>query len=133
MFRPLLEQGKNRQTRFAETEESATARATGKLRERSPIFPRTPTAATFFVESAHKISECPGEMPFRISHAPFGDVPPIGVTSVGEMATRILVPIGSHISKDIYIGRYSCQAGKNQAQRGQRQISNRKVTEITEE
>src|SRR5260370_19817540 len=103
MFRSLFEQGKNCEARFAEPEKSATTRPTGKLRERPPIFPGPPTTATFFVKSAHKISERPGKMPFGISHAQFSDIPPIGMTSASEVATtRILVPIGSHV----YVVRY---------------------------
>src|SRR5260370_34930320 len=96
MFWSLFEQGKNCEARFAEPEKSATTRPTGKLRERPPIFPGPPTTATFFVQSAHKISEGPGKMPFGISHAPFGAMPPIGMTSAAEVAaTRIFVPLGS--------------------------------------
>src|SRR5260370_13381174 len=103
MFWSLFEQGKNCEARFAEPEKSATTRPTGKLRERPPIFPGPPTTATFFVKSAHKISERPGKMPFGISHAQFSDIPPIGMTSASEVATtRILVPIGSHV----YVVRY---------------------------
>src|SRR5260370_20502058 len=103
MFWSLFEQGKNCEARFAEPEKSASRRPSRKLRQRPAIFPGPPTTATFFVQSAHKISEGPGKMPFGISHAPFGDMPPIGMTSASEVAaTRIFVPIGSHV----YIVRY---------------------------
>src|SRR6266478_3523728 len=102
MFRSLFEQGKNRKTRFAEPEKSATTRATGKLRERPPIFPGPPTAV-LFMRASHEIAERLGEAPFGISHSPFGDMAPTGMAGVGEMgAARILIPIGSHV----YIVRY---------------------------
>src|SRR5258707_13225047 len=113
MFRPLFEQGENRQARFAEPEKSAATRSTGKLRERPPIFPGPRTAvlftrasheiSDFTTEIVHKIAERLGEAPFGISHSPFGDMEPTGMQGVREMgAPRIVIPIGSHI----YIVRY---------------------------
>src|SRR3981081_930395 len=103
MFWSLLEQGKNRQACFSETEESATARTAGKLAKWPPIFPRAPTFVTSFAGVSHEISERHGEPTFGVAHAPFGDAAPSAVTSVSErFATIEFVPICSHK----YIGRY---------------------------